>query len=114
MRFCLPSVSGETLSIAALEAMARGKPLLTSDYGPMPELVSHGMNGIIIPAGKRGAWADAIALVAGITDCLPAMGRQSFQKARREFSVEAVARQYISDFCALLNAKKERERTYER
>ena len=106
---CLPSLSGETLSMAALEAMARGKPLLTSDYGPMPELVSHGINGIIVPAGRQGAWAEAIALVTSMKNCLPIMGRQSFNKVQREFNVETIANEYISDFRSLINLKYGRE-----
>ena len=103
--FCLPSLSGETLSIAALEAMARGKPLMTSDYGPMPELVSHGVNGVIVPAGNQGAWTEAITLIASIRESLPVMGRQSFEKVRLEFSAEAIANEYLSDFRTLMRRR---------
>ncbi len=100
--FCLPSLSGETFSVAALEAMARAKPLLTSDYGPMPEMVTEGVNGFIARAGDRDAWTDAISLVCNRRESLPEMGWQSYLKARNEFSVERIAEEYIADFRELI------------
>lgn len=104
--FCLPSLSGETFSMAGLEAMSRAKPLLTSDYGPMPEMVTHGVTGFTVPAGDRGAWAEAIARLDKTRNQLPEMGLASWAKARREFSVEAIAKEYIDDFRHLISVRK--------
>jgi glycosyltransferase involved in cell wall biosynthesis len=106
--FCLPSISGETFSIAALEAMSRAKPLLTSNYGPVTEMVADGISGLVLEAGNRGAWARGIGRVAGERGKLREMGRASWLKARKEFSVDVIAEQYISDFKELIERKRTR------
>ena len=103
--FCLPSISGETFSMAGLEAMSRARPLLTSDYGPMPEMVAEGVTGFTVSAGDREAWAGAICRLAGMRERLPEMGAASWAKARREFSVEAIAQEYVADFKCLIAAR---------
>lgn len=104
--FCLPSISGETFSMAGLEAMSRAKPLLTSDYGPMAEMVANGVTGFTVPAGDRNAWTEAICRLDGIRRELPVMGAASWSKASREFSVEAIANQYVADFRGLIAAQR--------
>ena len=105
--FCLPSLSGETFSMAGLEAMSRAKPLLTSDYGPMSEMVADGITGLTVKAGDRGAWAEAIVRLNKDRARLPEMGIASWTKARREFSVEAIANEYIADFRILISSQRE-------
>lgn len=104
--FCLPSLSGETFSMAALEAMANAKALLVSDFGPMREMVEHGRNGYIAKAGDIEAWTTAIDYFAKNQQLLPEMGRQSFEKARVEFSSEKIAQEYLDDFRMLIQQKR--------
>ena len=104
--FCLPSLSGETFSMAGLEAMSRAKPLLTSDYGPMSEMVNDRVTGFTVAAGNRGAWAKAICRLDKTRHQLPEMGLASWCKARREFSVDAIANEYIADFRCLIAERK--------
>ena len=103
--FCLPSLTGETFSMAALEAMASAKALLVSDFGPMGEMVDHGSNGYIAKAGNTGAWTDAIRYFVQNQRLIPMMGQRSFEKARDCFSAEKIAREYIEDFRMLLRER---------
>lgn len=103
--FCLPSLTGETFSMAALEAMANAKALLVSDFGPMREMVDHGSNGYIAKAGDAGAWTEAIRYFVQNQSLIPAMGARSFKKARDYFSAERIAREYIEDFRALIASR---------
>ena len=91
--------------MAGLEAMSRAKPLLTSDYGPMPEMVDEGVNGFTVASGDRCAWKGAICQLDRMRNRLRAMGEASWAKARREFSVEAIANEYIADFRCLIAAR---------
>jgi len=43
-----PSLT-EATSIACLEVMAAGKPVIVSDVGGLPEIVEHGKTGLIVP-----------------------------------------------------------------
>ena len=103
--FCLPSLSGETFSMAALEGMASAKPLLVSDFGPMREMVEHERNGYIAKAGDVAAWRAAIEFFAQNQDLIPALGQRSFEKARSEFSSEKIAQEYLADFRMLMEEK---------
>lgn len=100
--FCLPSLTGETFSMAALEAMASAKALLVSDFGPMEEMVDHGSNGYIAKAGDVPAWTEAIRYFVQNQQLIPMMGQRSFEKARDCFSVEKIAQEYIDDFRMLM------------
>lgn len=102
--FCLPSLTGETFSMAALEAMSCAKPLLVSDFGPMREMVDHQWNGYIAKAGNATAWSDGIRYFAQNESGIPEMGLRSFEKAKQSFSVETIADEYLDDFRALLRA----------
>jgi len=104
--FCLPSLSGETFSMAALEAMACAKALLVSDFGPMEEMVDHKGNGYIAKAGEVAAWTEAIDYFVQNQDLIPEMGQRSFEKAQAEFSSERIAQEYLNDFRLLIRQKK--------
>jgi glycosyltransferase involved in cell wall biosynthesis len=56
----LPSVCAENSPLAALEAMAAGRPLLVSAAGGLPELAADG-RGTTCPVGDPGSLARAIA-----------------------------------------------------
>jgi glycosyltransferase involved in cell wall biosynthesis len=58
----LPSFA-EGLPMVILEAFALGRPVVSTWIAGIPELVRHGENGWLIPAGSREAIAEAIAEV---------------------------------------------------
>lgn len=55
--FLLPSES-ESFGLAALEAMACGVPVLSSNVGGLPELNVHGVTGFLDPVGDIDSMAD--------------------------------------------------------
>jgi glycosyltransferase involved in cell wall biosynthesis len=59
----IPSVWPENLPTVAIESLAIGRPLVASAVGGMPELVTDGVNGRLVPSRDPGALADAIAWV---------------------------------------------------
>ena len=71
----VPSIMRETHSILTREALGRGVPVLcTNTLGP-EEVVRHGENGLVVPAGDADAMADAMrslvedrALLQRLTD----------------------------------------------
>lgn len=61
--FLLPSLS-EGISNAALEAMASGLPVISTDCGGMAEVISPGVDGLVVGVGRTTDMADAIADLA--------------------------------------------------
>ncbi|MGN0431904.1 MAG: glycosyltransferase family 4 protein [Lachnospiraceae bacterium] len=57
--FCFPS-KREGLGVAAIEAMAAGIPMITSDCRGTREYMSHGLNGLVCKKGTAEEWAQAI------------------------------------------------------
>lgn len=83
----VPSVWEEVAGLAAIEAMAAGRPLLVADSGGLPELVRDG-EGLCFPPGDVTALADGIGnLVADSALCVAA-GERGVARARAEFSPE--------------------------
>uniref|UniRef100_A0A7C5VGF6 Glycosyltransferase family 1 protein n=1 Tax=Thermus caliditerrae TaxID=1330700 RepID=A0A7C5VGF6_9DEIN len=50
----------EAASMAALEAMALGVPVVASDLGGLAEAIRHGANGLLVPPGDPKALAEAL------------------------------------------------------
>lgn len=57
---CLPSHHEGTPNVI-VEAFASGVPVLATRVGGVPELVSEGVNGLLVPPGQAGALADELA-----------------------------------------------------
>jgi glycosyltransferase involved in cell wall biosynthesis len=86
----LPSF-GEGFGLAALEAMAAGVPVVASDAGPLPEVVSDGESGLVVPAGDDQAWAHAIFALASDRSLRLRLGHGARARACQEFSVGDMA-----------------------
>lgn len=56
----LPSTCLENLPMSIIEARALGVPVIATDMGGIPELVSHGSDGLIYPAGDAHALGGAL------------------------------------------------------
>jgi glycosyltransferase involved in cell wall biosynthesis len=102
---CVPSLSGETFSMAILEAMALSKPVLVSDFSPMPEAVDHEVTGYVARAGDAGSIAEGMRFFATHSTQLTAIGANGFEKVKRCFSVERIGGEYLEDFQALIDAR---------
>ena len=86
---CLPSYR-EGLSKALLEAMACGKPCVTSDVPGCRDVVRHGDNGLLVPAQNAGALAKAIKQLLDDPEARLRMGARGRERAVAEFSQDRV------------------------
>jgi glycosyltransferase involved in cell wall biosynthesis len=59
----LPSVEGEGMPNAVLEAMARGLPVITTDSGGLPSMIEHGKTGVLVPMRDSDSLANAIEIL---------------------------------------------------
>jgi len=88
-----PSLA-EGLSRSILEAMACGLPIVATDVGGNPELVS-GRNGVLVKPRSAAAIKQALASVLSDDVARAAMGRESRRRAVSEFSVRRRIQSFI-------------------
>ena len=58
--FVLPSLYGEGMPMVLLESMAAGVPAVAADVEGVAEVIRHGQDGVIVPAGDHQALAQAV------------------------------------------------------
>lgn len=80
--FVLPS-SYEGFPFALLEAMAAGLPVVATHFGGADELVDHGREGLLVPAGDVGGLAAAIDAILADRAAMAAMAASARVKAQR-------------------------------
>lgn len=79
--FVMPS-EAELLSLATLEAMACGRPVLLANAVALPELVSEGVNGYLFKPSDPADAARYIDKMANEAERWPAMGQAGLEKAQ--------------------------------
>ena len=102
----VPSL-GEGFGMVALEAMERGRAVVASHVGGLPEIVSAGETGLLVQPGDADALAAAIVELAGDPDRARAFGAAGRVRALESFSQD----QCTSRTEALYRAALARART---
>jgi glycosyltransferase involved in cell wall biosynthesis len=98
--FCMPS-EAELLSIASLEAMACGRPVLLANAVALPELAADGVNGYLFRPSDPLDAARCMALLADHPGQWQSMGLVSLEKARYH-GMDNTLKQYEAIYTALL------------
>ena len=88
--FACPSLY-EPLGIVNLEAMACGTAVVGSAVGGIPEVVSDGETGLLVPPGDAGALAGALNALVRDPVRATLLGRAGRERAVAEFGWQAVA-----------------------
>jgi len=99
----LPCIVGEdgnqdALPTVMLEAMALGRPVVSSDLSGVTEIVDHGETGLIAPQRDSLGLADAMDRLLGDPELRAACGRAGRRKAERLFNLRTSAGQVGSLF----------------
>lgn len=95
--FVLPSYR-EGVPRSTQEAMAIGRPVITTDVPGCRETVVEGLNGFIVPPWSPGALAEKMLFFIKNPDQVEVMGLQSFKIAQENFDVRLVNERLISYF----------------
>ncbi len=98
--FVMPSPV-ELQSIATLEAMAMGKPVLAARARALPELVHEGENGYLFEPGNAADAAAKLRRLLSERACWPEMGRAS-RRLAEPHDIENTVDQYVEVYRGLL------------
>ncbi len=101
--FLLPSIY-EGISNAALEAMAKGVPLITTNAGGMEEVIKNGYNGIIIPKFDGLAMTNALLNVMENYEHALIMAQRAFQTIQINHRMEEQIKIFIKEYQLLIHA----------
>lgn len=87
---CLPSYYREGLPKSLIEALAAGRPIVTTDAPGCREAVRHGDNGFLVPNRDPEALAEALATLIQNPSLRQRMGASGRRRAETEFASSLV------------------------
>jgi glycosyltransferase involved in cell wall biosynthesis len=99
-----PSRWAEAFALVLAEAAASGVPSVATHVGGIPEVVEHGVTGILVPPADPAALGRALAELLADPERRAAMGLAARQRACRLFSVDAMATATLGHYRRLLDA----------
>ncbi|MCS6297091.1 MAG: glycosyltransferase family 4 protein [Nitrospira sp.] len=91
--FVLPSLS-EGLSMAILEAMMAGKPVIATRVGGNPEIVLEGETGFLVPPKDSPALAASLIALLKNRHLASEFGENGKRRAERQFSLQTMVSSY--------------------
>lgn len=87
----LPSLR-EAQGISILEAMARRRPVVASAIGGVPEVVTDGLDGLLVASRDSAALAEAIVRLARDPALRASLGEAGYRTVVERFSISAMVR----------------------
>ena len=102
--FVMPSIA-EGLPNALLEAMAMGKPIVTTEVGGIPEIVKNGFNGLLVPPRDTVSLSKAIKELISNDQLATKMGQAARDLVRDNLSIKAIAQKWQSIYLSILKEK---------
>jgi glycosyltransferase involved in cell wall biosynthesis len=89
----------DNLPSVAMEAMACGAPVVAFAVGGIPDMVRHGVTGLLVPPDRTDLLRQSIAELLDDTSARARMADNSVKIAETEYSLPVHARRH-ADFCA--------------
>ena len=94
--FIMPSL-WEGMPNALLEAMASGIPIIASDVGGIPELVTDGIESLLVPPQNSQALAEKITFAIKHPERMKSLAQKAKEKAISQFSLQKMIER-LEDF----------------
>jgi glycosyltransferase involved in cell wall biosynthesis len=79
----VPSITEEAFGLAALEAMAAGRPVVAADHGGLREIVVDGETGLLVAPGDVAALRGALRRLHSDPELRGRMGRAGLERMKR-------------------------------
>jgi sugar transferase (PEP-CTERM/EpsH1 system associated) len=99
--FVLPSLA-EGISNTILEAMSAALPVIATDTGGNPELITHDSSGLLIPVGSSSALCQAILSLLESAALRRRLGDEGLRQVREQFDWNRTVWSYLEIYDDLL------------
>ncbi len=100
--FVYPSVGGEGIPRAIIEAMACGKPVVATNIAGIPEVVKNGETGFLVEVGDYQSLALYIMNILRNEELARTLGINARRLVEREFSYEVVIPELVKTFKTII------------
>lgn len=94
---CRVAKSGDRdgIPVVLMEAMARGRCVISGDLETIRELIEHGVSGVMIPPGDLEALIDVLSSLANDRQRVDELGRAARLRIEEEFDLQTNARRIV-------------------
>jgi GT2 family glycosyltransferase/glycosyltransferase involved in cell wall biosynthesis len=96
----------EALPMSLLEAMYFSKGIIATKAGGITEIIDHGKNGLLIDIEDYMGLANYIAQLHDDRDFLSQMGRNAYEKLKKELSIDSFGSKWNTLISTLLESEK--------
>lgn len=93
----------EGFGLAALEAMACGKPVICANSSALPEVVEDGVSGILCQTDDTNAFVEACQRLRQNPEMAEQMGKAARERAVEHFAEEAIIPKYVDLYRELVS-----------
>jgi L-malate glycosyltransferase len=108
--FVLPSINKagktEALGVVLLEAMASGCPVIGSNVGGIPDIITDGENGFLVPEQRPDILAEKIVQILNDGGLQEKFRRNGLTQIHELFSWERISKEFSSLYHQILDSQK--------
>ena len=92
----------ESFCLSILESMFFSCPSVATNVGGIPEVVTNGVDGLLVPFGDVDGLANAVQRLVDDVDERITLGKAALANARKRFSADSIIHQYEELYWSLL------------
>ncbi len=96
----------EGLPYVLLEAMAAAKPIVATDVGGIPDVITDMESGMLVPVGNKKALADAITMLAGDSELQERLGKCARERIEKSYRLSNMIESLESLYATSLNSTR--------
>ena len=95
------SVGYDPLPTTIIESMACGTPVVATDFAPRVQMITHGVNGVLVPERDARLWVDAVDRIFGDAGYADRLRDAGLARVREQFDMNRVAQRYLEELRSL-------------